>query len=209
VDDVASPRRLVCERKRQSRTGDSAGAVFQSVHMHRQAVVCSTPTTQQIPTASAFAQEESSRARRPDERFATKALTAAPTPARSQSPKSIRRPWPALTSGINSRRHSVTTRTALVHSSRGGGSRNDETSQRTRSMSTTRPRADCPFAGRNRRRGSGLALGAEERHRRTAAARPLAEQVEQRSRDADTPNGVARFAPSNLQITHRHRTSRN
>jgi hypothetical protein len=34
--------------------------VPQSVHMHRHAVVCSTPMTQQIPAAFAFAQEEAS-----------------------------------------------------------------------------------------------------------------------------------------------------
>ena len=32
VDDVASPRRLLCETKRQSRTGDSAGVVFRGLH---------------------------------------------------------------------------------------------------------------------------------------------------------------------------------
>jgi hypothetical protein len=32
--------------------------IFQNVHMHRRAVVCSTPTTQQIPAACAFAHEQ-------------------------------------------------------------------------------------------------------------------------------------------------------
>jgi hypothetical protein len=58
---TSSRRRRVAEtpRLREEATvadGDSAGVVFQSVHMHRHAVVCSTPTTQQIPAASGFAQ---------------------------------------------------------------------------------------------------------------------------------------------------------
>jgi hypothetical protein len=75
VEDVASPRRLVCERKRQSRTGDSVGVVFHNVHMHRRAVVCSTPTTQQIPAACAFAQQQASAPTGPDTRFAPEAAT--------------------------------------------------------------------------------------------------------------------------------------
>jgi hypothetical protein len=47
-----------------ARGSDSRGrglrsVVLQSVHMHRHAVVCSTPTTQQIPAASAFATRRS------------------------------------------------------------------------------------------------------------------------------------------------------
>ena len=40
VDDVASPRRLVCEEEATVADADSAGVVVQSVHMHRDAVAC-------------------------------------------------------------------------------------------------------------------------------------------------------------------------
>jgi hypothetical protein len=59
---TSSGRRRVAEtpRLREEATvadGDSAGVVLR-VHVHRDAVVCSTPTTQQIPAASAFAQTQ-------------------------------------------------------------------------------------------------------------------------------------------------------
>jgi hypothetical protein len=65
---TSSRRRRVAETPglREEATGadkDSVGVVPRSVHMHRHAVVCSTPMTQQIPAAFAFAQEEPSGSR--------------------------------------------------------------------------------------------------------------------------------------------------
>jgi hypothetical protein len=58
VDDVALPRRLVCEEEATVADADSAGVIVQSVHMHGHAVAWSTPRTEQIAAASAIAQNE-------------------------------------------------------------------------------------------------------------------------------------------------------
>jgi hypothetical protein len=55
-----SLRRPVCEEEATVADADSPGVVVQSVHMHRHAVACSTPRTEQIAAASAFAQEHAS-----------------------------------------------------------------------------------------------------------------------------------------------------
>jgi len=54
-----SRRRRVSEtpaRPGEAADGDSAGAVFQSMHMHRQVVAFSTPAIEQTPAAPGFAQ---------------------------------------------------------------------------------------------------------------------------------------------------------
>jgi hypothetical protein len=74
MDDVASPRRPLCEAKRQSRAGTRLGAVSGNVHMHRHVVACSTPTTEQNSAAPAFAQKEPSQQTPPDDRSRRQAI---------------------------------------------------------------------------------------------------------------------------------------
>ena len=69
VDDVASSRRPVCEEEATVADADSARVVVQSVHMHRHAVACSTPRTEQIAAASAFAQSQQCGSQSPHDCF--------------------------------------------------------------------------------------------------------------------------------------------
>jgi hypothetical protein len=96
LDSVGSSREMTASlRETTVGDGDSAGAVFRIVHMHRDVVACSMPTTEQIRAlvvsrgsssdryaaegergACAFAQEREPGAPLPDDRSITNAITA-------------------------------------------------------------------------------------------------------------------------------------